>query len=46
MSGVRLKMMQEMIPEAYEVLRSRIDSLQEEAKRNREPPIMAKEQFW
>ena len=39
-------MMQEMIPKSYEVLRDCIDSLQAETRKNKEPPILAKDQFW
>ena len=44
--GNTVKMMQEMIPVTYELLRRRIDSLQEIARKNKEPPILAKDEFW
>ena len=38
--------MKEMIPLAYEQLQSRVDVLVEEERKNREPPIIPKDQFW
>lgn len=44
--GASVKMMQEMIPVAYEVLRCEIDSLQEEVWMKQVPPVMSRETFW
>ena len=44
--GASVKMMQEMIPMAYEELRCKVDSLQEELWKKREPPIMSRDSFW
>ena len=44
--GASVKMMQEMIPVAYESLRQGIEGLQEEVWEKRVPPVMNRDTFW
>jgi hypothetical protein len=44
--GASVKMMQEMIPVAYETLRQEIERLQEDVWSKQVPPVMNRDTFW
>ena len=41
-----VRVMQELVPRSYEVLRCKMSNLVEDVRMNNRPPFMPKDQFW